>query len=979
MTAPSILCKVRALYAFESDDPSSLRFNEGDYINVFYKLPSGWWDGWCNGQRGWFPSNYVEVIEDYCDTDFNSTTLHQDELLQKDCNYYSNNQLQQFPAYYEEGSASTIERSTSANDLTDMRHKRWCMSLPAYSPWQQQEMTQREKLLNRPLSLSIDYNELISYKKLLVDITLAINNLVTATRSSQSYNIYTTQVVNTVRNMMLATGTASKESINIKSDSLLRSHHRHLMSILSRLVFSAQTGDTTRLFIESQDLLSTARNYVHLCESMGIELQHIDPILLSDWSYRRQNSIQSKYQLVPDLIDNVIACGNGMQESMKSFIAHLGCSSNTNSLIVLLFTHYRNIVNQNGQFLSIIEDVDFQYVAHSPRIKELAYSKQRLYTALGTLFIRIQSMTEDGDECITENMRQTAHSIIEAIQTICKVISELLAEQSNVTHIDEGSSSNQVKTNGNNLMLLSDTSSHSSSRSSLIEPASSEQKPHAVDLFHDYSLDSQISLRSSDTLKHFSLEDKGALDITPPNEDDEEPPVYKANEHDNDNNMTSRKVSILTATTQSSRTANVESEPEYLRYDYAPSEIVFTTDGSVKGGTLRALVERMTLHDYLDMNFNTTFLLTYRSFCTSREFLDLLKARYNIQPPDGLTPEEYEVWVNKKQKLVRLRVFNVLKIWLEQYYYEDDSIILDQLLEFTNTTLKNTLSFSAFQLEKLISKRKEACTTSLKKLVMTQSINVPDPILPRNLKKFKLPDIDTTEMARQLTLIDYKLYSSIRPIECLDKAWSKDLQENGVPIAANIQASIHYCNQITTWVSDEILSQSEVKKRSMQIKYWVNVAEKCRQFNNFNTCMAILSAFDNGAIGRLKRTWESVGARTHHIVAHIRKLMGANRNFVQYRALIHSVNPPCIPFLGIYLQDLTFIEDGNPNFLKGSNLINFAKRAKTAEVIREIQQYQSIGYPFKPVEEIQGFIWENLHSSRDEDQLYNESLKLEPK
>lgn len=24
----------------------------------------------CNGQRGWFPSNYVEVIEDYCDTDF---------------------------------------------------------------------------------------------------------------------------------------------------------------------------------------------------------------------------------------------------------------------------------------------------------------------------------------------------------------------------------------------------------------------------------------------------------------------------------------------------------------------------------------------------------------------------------------------------------------------------------------------------------------------------------------------------------------------------------------------------------------------------------------------------------------------------------------------------------------------------------------------------------------------------------------------
>lgn len=25
--------------------------------------------------------------------------------------------------------------------------------------------------------------------------------------------------------------------------------------------------------------------------------------------------------------------------------------------------------------------------------------------------------------------------------------------------------------------------------------------------------------------------------------------------------------------------------------------------------------------------------------------------------------------------------------------------------------------------------------------------------------------------------------------------------------------------------------------------------------NNFNTCMAILSGFDNSAVGRLKRTW----------------------------------------------------------------------------------------------------------------------------
>jgi son of sevenless-like protein len=185
---------------------------------------------------------------------------------------------------------------------------------------------------------------------------------------------------------------------------------------------------------------------------------------------------------------------------------------------------------------------------------------------------------------------------------------------------------------------------------------------------------------------------------------------------------------------------------------------------------------------------------------------------------------------------------------------------------------------------------------------------------------------------------------------------------------------------VTAWVTDTILSQNEIRKRCNVIKYWVQVAERCRQLNNFNTCMAVLSAFDNSAIGRLKRTWEVVGARTQHTLAYIRKLMGANKNFTEYREIIHSINPPCIPFLGIYLQDLTFIEDGNSNFLKKSkNLINFSKRMKTAEVIREIQQYQSAPYALETVKEIQYVINLNLKNSRDEDTLYALSCALEPR
>lgn len=40
--------------------------------------------------------------------------------------------------------------------------------------------------------------------------------------------------------------------------------------------------------------------------------------------------------------------------------------------------------------------------------------------------------------------------------------------------------------------------------------------------------------------------------------------------------------------------------------------------------------------------------------------------------------------------------------------------------------------------------------------------------------------------------------------------------------------------------------------------------------------------------------------------------------------LIHSCNPPCVPYLGMYLTDLAFIEEGTPNFTE-EGLVNFSK------------------------------------------------------
>jgi hypothetical protein len=123
---------------------------------------------------------------------------------------------------------------------------------------------------------------------------------------------------------------------------------------------------------------------------------------------------------------------------------------------------------------------------------------------------------------------------------------------------------------------------------------------------------------------------------------------------------------------------------------------------------------------------------------------------------------------------------------------------------------------------------------------------------------------------------------------------------------------------------------------------------------------------------------------------------------------------------GVYLTFLTFIEDGNANFLpapsagipsstpstSASNLslhqqaqesslsrssttdeptaerrllIHFSKRQKAADVIREIQQYQAIPYALTGQLVVQNFISERLQSVEDGPDLYEISLQLEPR
>ncbi len=271
--------------------------------------------------------------------------------------------------------------------------------------------------------------------------------------------------------------------------------------------------------------------------------------------------------------------------------------------------------------------------------------------------------------------------------------------------------------------------------------------------------------------------------------------------------------------------------PDFLKLDHE-SEIVFDMNRippAVRGGTLTALVEQLTRHDRPSPDFNTTFLLTYRSFTSASELFEMLIWRWSIQPPPGLTKEEYQIWIDKKQTPIRIRVVNVLKSWFENYWMESNNDesrqLMHRVLEFGKETIATTGTTGAGPLITAIEQRLRGHDIPTKRLVLTLSTQAPAPILPRNMKKLRFLDIDATEFARQLTIMESRLYGKIKLTECLNKTWQKKVEPGEPDPASNVKALILHANQLTNWVAQLILTQADVKTRVRVIKHFVLVAE----------------------------------------------------------------------------------------------------------------------------------------------------------
>ncbi|XP_054376634.2 ras-specific guanine nucleotide-releasing factor RalGPS1 isoform X10 [Pongo abelii] len=215
---------------------------------------------------------------------------------------------------------------------------------------------------------------------------------------------------------------------------------------------------------------------------------------------------------------------------------------------------------------------------------------------------------------------------------------------------------------------------------------------------------------------------------------------------------------------------------------------------------------------------------------------------------------------------------------------------------------------------------------------------------------FDVLKVTPEEFASQITLMDIPVFKAIQPEELASCGWSKKEKHS---LAPNVVAFTRRFNQ------------------------------KLLELNNLHSLMSVVSALQSAPIFRLTKTWALLNRKDKTTFEKLDYLMSKEDNYKRTREYIRSLKMvPSIPYLGIYLLDLIYIDSAYP--ASGSIMENEQRSNQMNNILRIIADLQvSCSYDHlttlphvqkylksvRYIEELQKFV---------EDDNYKLSLRIEP-
>ncbi|KRY29849.1 putative RasGEF domain protein [Trichinella spiralis] len=205
--------------------------------------------------------------------------------------------------------------------------------------------------------------------------------------------------------------------------------------------------------------------------------------------------------------------------------------------------------------------------------------------------------------------------------------------------------------------------------------------------------------------------------------------------------------------------------------------------------------------------------------------------------------------------------------------------------------------------------------------------------------------------------------------------WSIDQAEEKCPRLTEFTS--HF-NKMSYWVRSRILLLADQRQREHCFVKFLKIMRHLRRLGNLNSCLALLSALDSGALRRLDWPRSAVDQLNQYS-----SLIDSSQSFKVYRTALAETKPPCLPYLGLILQDLTFVQVGNADYLPVeevgvANVVNFAKRWQQFMILDNVRRFKSWQYNIKKNDNVLVF-FNNFDDYANEEQIWAISERLKPR